>query len=111
MKKFALLFLSLVIALPGLQGGESPELEIKNKSSFQMESNGRNRFWPIGFQPAAQLSNRSVNHAEPDGHLTAFLLTSITLDQGARFAIINGKRMYEVQHFMLQWASQSYVIM
>src|SRR5437667_5796255 len=110
MKKFALLFLSLVIALPGLQGGESPELEIKNKSSFQMESNGRNPFWPIGFQPAAQLSNRSANHAGPDVPLTAFLLTSITLDQGARFAIINGKSMYEGQQFSLQSGSQNYQI-
>ena len=110
MKKFALLFLSLVIALSGLQGGESPELEIKNKSSFQMESNGRNPFWPIGFEPAAQLSNRSANHAGPDVPLTAFLLTSITLDQGARFAIINGKSMYEGQQFSLQSGSQNYQI-
>ena len=75
-----------------------------------MESNGRNPFWPIGFQPAAQLSNRSANHAEPDVPLTAFLLTSITLDQGARFAIINGKSMYEGQQFSLQSGSQNYQI-
>jgi hypothetical protein len=110
MKSFAFLFLPLVIALGALQGGESPVLEIKNKSSFQMERNGRNPFWPIGFKPAAQLSNRSANHAEPDVPLTAFLLTSITLDQGARFAIVNGKSMQEGQQFSLQSGSQNYQI-
>jgi hypothetical protein len=110
MKSFALLFLPLVLVLTGLQGGESPELEIKNKSSFQMENNGRNPFWPIGFKPAAQLSNRSANHAGPDVPLTAFLLTSITLDQGARFAIVNGKSMQEGQQFSLQSGAQNYQI-
>ena len=110
MKSFALLFLPLVLVLTGLQGGESPELEIKNKSSFQMENNGRNPFWPIGFKPAAQLSNRSANHAGPDVPLTAFLLTSITVDQGARFAIVNGKSMQEGQQFSLQSGAQNYQI-
>jgi hypothetical protein len=110
MKSFALLFLPLVLVLTGLQGGESPELEIKNKSSFQMENNGRNPFWPIGFKPAAQLWNRSANHAGPDVPLTAFLLTSITLDQGARFAIVNGKSMQEGQQFSLQSGAQNYQI-
>ena len=110
MKSFAFLFLPLVIALSGLQGGESPVLEIKNKSSFRMESNGRNPFWPIGFKPAAQLSNSSADHAGPDIPLTAFLLTSITFDQGARFAIVNGKTMQEGQQFSLQSGSQNYQI-
>ena len=110
MKSFAFLFLPLVIAFGALQGGELPVLEIKNKSSFQVESNGRNPFWPIGFQPAAQLSNRSANHGGPDVPLTAFLLTSITLDQGARFAIVNGKSMQEGQQFSLQSGSQNYQI-
>ena len=57
MKSFAFLFLPLVIALGSLQGGEPPVLEIKNKSSFQMASNGRNPFWPIGFKPTAQMLN------------------------------------------------------
>ena len=110
MKSFALLFVPLVLVLTGLRGGESPEPEIKNKSSFQMENNGRNPFWPIGFKPAAQLSNRSANHAGPDVPLTAFLLTSITLDQGARFAIVNGKSMQEGQQFSLQSGAQNYQI-
>jgi len=110
MKSFAFLFFPLFMAFTGLQGGDSPVLEIKNKSSFQMESNGRNPFWPIGFKPAGQLSNRSADHAGPDVPLTAFLLTSITLDQGTHFAIINGKTMQEGQQFSLQSGSQNYQI-
>src|SRR6266849_11210050 len=91
-------------------GWRVPVLEIKNKSSFQMERNGRNPFWPIGFKPAAELSNRSANHAGPDVPLTAFLLTSITLDLGTHFAIINGKTMQEGQQFSLQSGSQNYQI-
>jgi hypothetical protein len=110
MKRFALLVLPIFIALSGLKGGDSAALEIKNKSSFQMESNVRNPFWPIGFKPAAQLSNRSADHAGPDIPLTAFLLTSITLDQGTHFAIINGKTVQEGQEFSLQSGSQNYQI-
>ncbi len=110
MKSFAFLFPPLVLALTGLQAGESPELDIKNKSSFQMESDGRNPFWPIGFKPAAQVLNRSANHTGPDVPLTAFVLTSITLDQGTHFAIINGKTMQEGQQFSLQSGSQNYQI-
>jgi hypothetical protein len=110
MKSFAFLFLPLFIALTGLQGGESPVLEIKNKSSFQMESNDRNPFWPIGFKPTAQMLNRSADHASPDVPITAFLLTSITLDQGTHFAIINGKTIQEGQELSLQSGSQNYQI-
>lgn len=110
MKSFALLVLPIFIALSGLKGGESAAVEIKNKSSFQMENSGRNPFWPIGFKPAAQLSNSSANHAGSDVPLTAFILTSITLDQGTHFAIINGKTIQEGQEFSLQSGSQNYQI-
>jgi hypothetical protein len=43
--------------------------------------------------------------------LSAFLLTSVTLDQGAHFAIINGKSMKEGQQFTLQAGSQTYQLM
>src|SRR6266404_3607836 len=109
MKSLTFLLLLLFLVRNRLQG-ESPELEIKNKSSFQMESNGRNPFWPIGYKPATQVSNRSANHTGPDVPLTAFVLTSITLDQGTHFAIINGKTMQEGQQFSLQSGSQNYQI-
>ena len=110
MKSFAFLFLPLVIALGSLQGGEPPVLEIKNKSSFQMASNGRNPFWPIGFKPTAEMLNRRTDNAGPDVPLTAFLLTSITLDHGTHFAIINGKTIQEGQEFTLKSGSQNYQI-
>jgi len=110
MKTVAFLFLSIFVALSGLHAGDPPALESKNKSSFRMESNGRNPFWPIGFKPAAQLSNSSADHAGPDVPLTAFLVTSITFDQGARFAIVNGKSMQQGQQFSLQSGSQNYQI-
>jgi len=110
MKSFAFLFLPLVIALGSLQGGEPPVLEIKNKSSFQMANNGRNPFWPIGFKPTAQMLNPRADNAGPAVPLTAFLLTSITLDQGTHFAIINGKTIQEDQEFSLKSGSQNYQI-
>jgi hypothetical protein len=110
MKSLTFLLLLLFLVRNRLRGGESPELEIKNKSSFQMESNGRNPFWPIGYKPAAQVLNRGANHTGPDVPLTAFVLTSITLDQGTHFAIINGKTMQEGQQFSLQSGSQNYQI-
>ena len=81
-------------------------IELKNKSSFQMESNARNPFWPIGFKPLAPSACGSS--AGLDVPVNAFLLTSITLDQGTHFAIINGKPIQEGQQFTMQIGSQSY---
>ena len=86
---------------------DHPPLQIKNKSSFQMDSGGRDPFWPIGFKPSAQLANANGRSAA-DVPLSAFLLTSITLEQGTRFAIINGKTMQEGQQFSLRSGTQSY---
>jgi hypothetical protein len=71
-----------------------------------MDGGGRNPFWPIGFKPAAQFSN--ISGRAFDVPLSAFLLTSITLEQGTRFAIINGKTMQEGQQFSLRSGTQSY---
>jgi hypothetical protein len=106
MKKFPLVLLGIFVGLSGLQAEDRP-LDIKNKSSFQMESNAHNPFWPIGFKPAASLA-RASSSAGLDIPLSAFVLTSITLDQGTRFAIINGKSMKEGQQFTLQAGSQTY---
>ena len=72
-----------------------------------MES-GRNPFWPIGFKPTAQMTNLNAGRSGLDVPLSAFLLTSITLEQGTRFAIINGKAMQEGQQFSLRSGTQSY---
>ena len=55
-----------------------------------------------------QPNNPTAEHTGPDILPSAFVVTSITLDQGARFAIINGKPMQEGQVFGLQLGNQTY---
>ena len=86
---------------------EPAAIELKNKSSFAMDASGRNPFWPIGWKPVAR-TQTMTEHTGPDILPTAFVVSSITLDQGARFAIINGKPMQEGQQFGLQLGNQTY---
>ncbi|MEN3368419.1 MAG: hypothetical protein V7609_562 [Verrucomicrobiota bacterium] len=87
---------------------ETPvSIELKNKSAFTMDASGRNPFWPIGWKPVVRVQN-NTEHTGPDISPSAFAVTSITLDQGARFAIINGKPMQEGQVFGLQLGNQTY---
>ena len=81
-------------------------VELKNKSNFTMDASGRNPFWPIGWKPVAKASTneRSGPEIQPE----AFLVSSITLDKGGRFAIINGKAMQVGQQFGLQLGNQTY---
>jgi hypothetical protein len=85
----------------------APAIELKNKSSFTMDASGRNPFWPIGWKPVARVQN-NTEHTGPDILPSAFVVSSITMDQGARFAIINGKAMQEGQQFGLQLGNQTY---
>ena len=85
----------------------APVIELKNKSSFTMDGSGRNPFWPIGWKPVAH-TQTNTEHSGADILPTAFVVSSITLDQGARFAIINGKVMQEGQVFGLQLGNQTY---
>lgn len=82
-------------------------IELKNKSSFTMDGSGRNPFWPIGWKPVVR-TQTTTEHTGPDILPSAFVVSSITLDQGARFAIINGKPMQEGQQFGLQLGNQTY---
>jgi len=109
MKKiFALFVISLVAA--ALSRAEDPApIELKNKSSFTMDASGRNPFWPIGWKPVAKVQNNTTTeHAGPEISPSAFVVTSITVDNGARYAIINGKAMQEGQQFGLQIGNQTY---
>lgn len=99
---FALLSLSPARA----ETEKAPVVELKTKSAFAMEASGRNPFWPIGWKPVAKLSTN--DQAGPEIQPAAFTVTSITFDQGARFAIINGKTMQEGQQFGLQLGNQTY---
>jgi hypothetical protein len=108
------LFLISLIALSGVvqasAANDSP-LDVKNKSSFTMENN-RNPFWPIGWKPSARVSGpTSGDHAAgPEIPPSAFLVTSITLSDKTRFAIVNGRVMQEGQQFGLQIGAQTYQI-
>ena len=92
----------------------APAIELKNKSAFAIQENGRNPFWPIGWKPAAKQSAATANAiAEPAGPEvapSAFVVSSIVMDPRAPFAIINGKVMTQGQVFGLQMGSSTYQI-
>jgi hypothetical protein len=102
----ALLTLS-ALSFATIRAEDAPVIELKNKSSFTMDGSGRNPFWPIGWKPAVR-TQTTTEHTGPDILPSAFVVSSITLDQGARFAIINGKPMQEGQQFGLQLGTQTY---
>lgn len=88
-------------------GAEQPAaIELTNKSAFTMEASGRNPFWPIGWKPVARASTNE--HSGPEIQPSAFVVSSITVDRGGRFAIINGKAMQVGQQFGLQLGNQTY---
>ena len=91
--------------------GAAP-IELKNKSAFATQENGRNPFWPIGWKPAAKQSatNAISEPTGPEVQSSAFLVSSIVMDPRAPFAIINGKVMNEGQVFGLQMGSATYQI-
>lgn len=84
-------------------------IDLKVKSTFEMEGDNRNPFWPIGWKPAdAEASKSTMEHNAGDIPPSAFLVSSITMDPRTRFAIINGKTMMEGQQFGLQVGNQTY---
>ena len=107
MKKFLLLLIFATLAQS--YGAGAPALEVKNKSTFTLDVRTRNPFWPIGWKPVAHVQNSpTTEHTGPDILPSAFVVSSITLDNGTRFAIINGKAMQEGQVFGLQLGTQTY---
>jgi hypothetical protein len=108
MKILSAILILASLALCRAQGEEEHiAIELKHKSSFTMDASGRNPFWPIGWKPVARVQN-TTEHTGPDILPSAFVVSSITMDQGARFAIINGKVMQEGQQFGLQLGTQTY---
>lgn len=87
---------------------EPVAVTFKNKSSFQADAGMRNPFWPINFKPKTRIGGAG----DADGEVppSAFLLSTITLDPAAHFAIINGKTMFEGQQFGLQIGTQIYQV-
>ena len=98
---------ALALLSPVCSRAEQPAtVELKNKSAFTMEASGRNPFWPIGWKPVARASTNE--HSGPEIQPSAFVVSSITVDKGGRFAIINGKAMQVGQQFGLQLGTQTY---
>jgi hypothetical protein len=110
MKTILAILTLTALSLQGLRAEDAPTaIELKNKSSFTVDASGRNPFWPIGWKPVAHVQNSTTpEHTGPDILPSAFIVSSITLDNGTRFAIINGKAMQEGQVFGLQLGTQTY---
>lgn len=87
---------------------EPGTVALKNKSSFKIDAGARSPFWPISWKPTGKISTGGTDQGEvPPG---AFLVSTITLDGGTHFAIINGKSMQEGQQFGLQIGTQVYQV-
>jgi hypothetical protein len=111
-KTFASILIPACIALGHLAAAELPVVEVGNKSSFDLEANSRNPFWPINFKPTGQVTRElsSEQDAGVDIPVTAFTVSAITIERGARFAIINGRIMEEGQQFGLQMGTHTYLM-
>jgi hypothetical protein len=110
MRAFAFIFMSILMVTVCARADEPVKIELKNRSSFTMDPSSRNPFWPIGWKPAPKLSGSSAADQAGDIPPTAFVVSSITLDQTTHFAIINGKTMQEGQQFGLVLGTQTYQI-
>jgi hypothetical protein len=108
MKTFLTISVLALLSLTCAQAESAAAIELKNKSAFTMEASGRNPFWPIGWKPVAKAN--TTEHIGPEIQPSAFVVSSITLDKGGRFAIINGKAMQAGQQFGLQLGTQTYQI-
>ena len=109
MKTLSLLLLFSLAILVRAGAADSSVVQAKTQSTFHSEDNSRNPFWPIGWKPVAKAKD-PTSHSGPDILPAAFSVTSITLDPGAHFAIINGKTMAEGQQFGLRLGNQTYQI-
>lgn len=106
MKTFLAISALALLSLPCPAAEQPAAIELTNKSAFTMEASGRNPFWPIGWKPVARVS--TSEHSGPEIQPAAFVVSSITVDKGGRFAIINGKAMQVGQQFGLQLGNQTY---
>ena len=97
-----LLYLGFVLCAGLALADETPPIELKHKSSFNMRADERTPFWPIGWKPAPKLAKNEHGAAIPP---SAFVVSTIVLDPKTRYAIINGRVMGEGQQFGLQIGS------
>ncbi len=107
MKPFLIISIMALSSLACARAEETaPTVELKTKSSFTIDASGRNPFWPIGWKPVAKAT--TTDHGGLEIQPSAFVVSSITMDKGGTFAIINGKAMQAGQQFGLQLGNQTY---
>ena len=107
-KIFAIISISIFAGSTALLADEPVAITVKNKSSFTLDAGTRSPFWPLGWKPTGKVASGGTDQGEvPAG---AFVVSTITLDGAARFAIINGKSMGEGQQFGLQIGTQVYQV-
>jgi hypothetical protein len=109
MKTLPFSFLLVFVAVSQICAADAPKAETKNKSSFTLDTKTRNPFWPIGWKPVAKLADTG-DRGGADIPVTAFVVSSITMEKSGRLAIINGKIMGEGQQFGLQLGNQTFQI-
>jgi hypothetical protein len=108
---FSFLF-TLILAAPALFGADEPApIAVKNRSSFNLHAGTRNPFWPINWRPTGKVAGGSGGTDQGEVPPGAFVVSTITVDGGTHFAIINGKSMQEGQQFGLQIGTQIYQVM
>ena len=96
------------VELKNKSAEEASPIALKNKSAFNVDAGTRSPFWPISWKPTGKVASGGTDQGEvPAG---AFVVSTITLDGAARFAIINGKSMGEGQQFGLQIGTQVYQV-
>ena len=111
MKLLFSLLLTLILAAPALFGADEPaRVAIKNKSSFNLDAGTRNPFSPIGWKATGKVASGSGGTNQGEVPAGAFVVSTITVDGGTHFAIINGKSMQEGQQFGLQIGTQIYQV-
>jgi hypothetical protein len=108
MKTFLTISVLTLLALPSAQAADAAATKSPSKSAFTMDASGRNPFWPIGWKPATKIN--TTQHVGPEIQTSTFVVSSITYDNGGRYAIINGKTMQAGQQFGLQLGNQTYQI-
>ena len=108
-KTSVLISISILAGSVALRADEPVTITVKNKSSFAIDTGTRSPFWPISWKPTGKVASGGPDQGQvPPG---AFVVSTITLDGAARFAIINGKSMQEGQQFGLQVGTQVYQVM
>jgi len=109
MKRALLFALLALLSAPAARTEEAGSPLASKLSTFEMDPASRNPFWPIGWKPLVKMES---SNGEQTGMLppTVFHVSSITMQSGKGFAIINGRIMEEGQIFGLQMGNQTYQV-